>query len=176
MAEQTDPIDRLLPDDERALTAAQVAGLLEADDALDTQPLVVETQQPPIIGKSWAFDFVAGRFFPSRTGGVVPTRGLETLRIWVEKCLRTIRDSHPVHDDEYGLLGGFDSVLGRQFDAGEVADLEQRITDAVLYHPRIESVADFGVLFDEDDETLWISFRVITDQGETLDIRTPANG
>lgn len=171
MAEETSPITRLLPDDERALTAAQVAGQLEsADPALDSQPLVLESQPPPVIGKSWAFDFVQGRFIPTRTGGVVATRGLDTLRFWIEKCLRTPRNAFPIYDDGYGLEDGYD-MLGGQYDAGQVADLGQRIEDALTYHPAITGVENFTVDHDPDEETLWLSFVVVTNQGDTLDFQ-----
>lgn len=164
------PITRLLPDDERALTAAEEAGQLAQPEAVDSPPLVVEQVAPPIIGKSWAFDFVEGRYVPTMTGGVVATRGRETLRFWVEKCLRTPRGAFPIYDDEYGLEGGYD-LLGGQYDPGEVAALGQRIEDALLYHPNITAVTGFAWDFDQDDETLWLSFTVVTDQGDTLDFQ-----
>lgn len=168
--EQTSPIARLLPDDERALTAAQEAGQLAEPEVSDSPPLVVESAPLPIIGKSWAFDFVQGRFMPTRTGGIVATRGRETLRFWVEKCLRTPRRAFPIYDDDYGLEGGYD-LIGGQYDPGEAADLGQRITDALLYHPRITAVTGFSAYFDPDEETLWLSFTVVTDQGDMLDFQ-----
>ena len=168
--ETTSPIARLLPDDERALTAAQEAGQLAEPEIADSPPLVVVEPEPTTIGKSWAFDFVTERFVPVRTGGVVATRGRETLRFWVEKCLRTPRRAFPIYDDGYGLEGGYD-LIGGQHDPGEAADLGKRIEDALLYHPNITAVTGFNPYFDPDDETLWISFTVVTDQGETIDFQ-----
>lgn len=159
-------VDQLLPDDDGTLTAAQEAGLIAAD-SLDAPSLVVEAPTSPSIGKSYAFDFAHGHFYPSSSGGVQSTLGLTTLRFWVEKCLSTPKGAFPIHDDDYGLEG-MDEIIGRQYDAGVVADLGRWITEALLYHPSIASVTNFQAAQDPNDETLFVSFTVVTDQGDAL--------
>ncbi len=159
-------VDQLLPDDDGTLTAAQEAGLL-ASDSLESPSIILESPPPASIGKSYAFDFAHGHFYPNVSGGVQATVGLTTLRYWVEKCLNTPKGAFPIHDDDYGLEG-MDEIIGRQFDAGTVANLGQWVTDALLYHPNISRVVGFQAAQDPSDETLFVSFTVVTDQGDTV--------
>lgn len=149
--------------------------LQQLEDALDPSnrvDLLVERDPPLPVGRSWQFDFLAGRFLPETTShGVKETHGEATLRSWVEKCLATARGAHPIHKKpgevpRYGMTR-LDDLVG-----GPVvyppADLEDRIRDALTFHPRIVDIADFGVAFDPDDDYVAVVFTVLTDTSDQV--------
>jgi hypothetical protein len=141
---------------------------LEAIDAAEAEAeageLVVPAEPPPPLGRSWAFDFSSGQFVPARAGAPTPTYGLATLRGWIEKCLRTRRGAHPVHDDDYGVDIP-DEIWGGNLDHDALGDLAQDVEDALLQHPRIMRVVGFRLegYDDEEEGALEVSFTVILD-------------
>jgi hypothetical protein len=147
-------------------------------DESDVSDIVVADDAPPPLGLSWAFDFQAGTFLLNGGHGPLETRGLATLRGWVEKCLMTARGAHPIHPPDYGVEGLLE-VIGEAASDGVAGDLEDRIRDALLFHPRISDVTDFDAYMGDpeeddehdsaDDETLFVSFTVVTDDEDILE-------
>jgi hypothetical protein len=142
---------------------AEIEAALEADPTeLD---LVVDTAEPQPIGRSWAYDFQQRRFRRSRGLSPEPTRGVATLTQWIEKALRTARGAHAASPDNYGVPeASLEGMVGGE--AGIVPpDLEQRVTEAMLFHPRITAVRDFTYQHGRDDEHVAVSFVYELDEG-----------
>lgn len=147
-------------------------------DAIDGLPLgdpdvIIEdagADEVP-LGKTWWFDFDQRRFVSGGGRGPLAVRGIAGLRIWVEKTLRTARGAHPIYSGDYGLDDPWD-IIGSPLAAISVGDLESRIRDALTYHPRIVDVSDFVATKDEDQEALFLSFRVILDDETLLAFRS----
>lgn len=150
--------------------AEQLAALQDALDPTQSPvDLIVAAAPPPPVGRSYAFDFQAGRFVRAANGHApAGTVGEATLRTWVEKCLGTSRGALPTQPPGYGLLNVHDLVGGPV--GAPPTDLEQRIHDALTFHPRIASIADFGFAFDEDEEYLSVGFTIITDRDERVPV------
>jgi len=150
------------------LTSEEVLQTLE--DALDPSSridLLVAADPPIPVGRSWAYDFAQGRFLPAVSGqGLLETHGAGTLRSWVEKCLSTARGAHPIHPAGYGLVRREDLIGGPV--AHPPADLEDRIRDALTFHPRIADITDFGVAYDLNDDFVAVVFTVLTDRSEQI--------
>ena len=142
---------------------AEIEAALEADPTeLD---LVVDTTEPEPIGRSWAYDFKQRRFRRGRGLSPEPTRGAATLNQWIEKALRTARGAHAVCPDNYGMPeAALEGMIG-----GEVGivppDLEQRVEETLLFHPRISAVRDFTYRHKDDDEYVLVSFVYEMDDG-----------
>lgn len=151
------PIEEQDADD--TLLAAEELRPFDDDTTLD---LVVAEEPPPALGKSWAFDFIENEFPITSAQGPVRTRGLVTLRYWIEKALRTNEGDLPIHPPGYGVRN-LSRMLGRGAP-DVIADLEPAIREALLFHPRITDVLDFSAAFDPDDEFVEVSFRVVTDE------------
>lgn len=162
-----DVVDQLVPLDDEPPTDTEEAATFDDDELLEAEPLLVAEEDQPPIGKSWAFDFVTGRFLPKPSGGPTETRGLATLRYWVEKCLVTERGAYPIHDTNYGLEGVND-MIGEPVDSPEMATLGARVREALTFHPRITDVVGFQVFSDPDEETVYVAFRVVTDEEDEL--------
>ena len=158
MAEEI--VERFLPDLDSPLVE-------EADDEAiddrwqDADDLVVAAEPPPPVGRTWAYDYVAGRML-SRGRGPVEVRGIATIKQWVEKCLRTDRGAHAIHPDEYGVEDPFEPV-GFALDSADMADYFDRVHDALTFHPRIVDVRDFELDSDSDEEILEVRFTIVLD-------------
>lgn len=148
---EPDVEDPLAPDDE----------FLDIDDTPEREDIVVEEAAPQPLGRSWGYDFIRRRFITVRGKGPLETRGLETLRFWIEKALRTPRGSSVLHPDDYGLPRR--NILGESGAEVAFGDLSEDITDCLTFHPRITDVTDFDFNFVEEEEALYASFRVVLD-------------
>jgi Protein of unknown function (DUF2634) len=182
------PDDDPIPDPDEVLDAIEATdddsrSFLDEDDQAD---VITVDAPPPPLGLSWAFDFSTNTFLMGGIGGPLETRGLATLRGWIEKCLMTARGAHPIHPPDYGVEGLTD-IIGDAATPEVAGGLEEVIRDALLFHPRITEVVDFAAFVGEhddldtsitpDDETLFVSFTVVTDDEETIDfIGIPLRG
>jgi phage baseplate assembly protein W len=146
----------------------------DAFEALETSPanenLIVVEREPPPFGRSWAFDFSIPGFATEAGQGPLETRGIDTLRQWVIKCLLTARGAHPIHPRGYGMEKPFD-VIGQPLSAFLNAELEERVANALTFHPRITGIEDFATFTEEEDDALLVEFRVMLDNEEELDIQ-----
>ena len=162
--EPVENADELLPATPETDVDDDIAALedLPAFDDDTSEDLVVDEPEPEPIGKSWAFDFVNGVFLFVSAQGPSATWGETTLRYWIEKCLRTPRGALPIHDPDYGMEG-LRGLIGAIPDE-VIADLEPRVRDALLFHPRITDILDFETEYDPMNEHVEVSFTVVTDE------------
>lgn len=152
---------------------------LEADFQETSSPseIIIVEEEPPPVGRSWAFDFPRAVFKTANSKSPLKTHGDATLIQWAEKCLRTARGAHPIHPPGYGLASPAD-LIGQTVDGAPVAELEARIREALTFHPRIADIRDFDYDFDSSDEWIAVSFTMVLDNdasvafGATLDVST----
>jgi len=158
------PEPPLSPEEE---LAALGASIVSADEG----GIVVSTDERIPIGVSWSFDFLSNEFLTGTSRGPLETRGEHTLYGWMEKCLRTDRGAHPaIHPPGYGLVRPFD-MIGLPVAHAVGSDLEARITDALLFHPRIVAVRDFDFQVDPNDDLILAAFTVILDDDTELPVQ-----
>lgn len=144
----------LTPDEELQAALGQLD--ITDDDEEDAEPLP--------FGRGWGFDFETGQMARHGIAPVV-THDLETLRIWIEKTLRTARGAHPIYSLDYGVDDPYMGI-GSPFSAEAVGLLTDSISDALLTHDRIEEVVDIQFTGGPDSDVLFISFSVIVDDEE----------
>lgn len=96
-------------------------------------------------------------------GGLID--GEEALRQFIEKAIRTARGRFLIYTDDFGTE--LDDLIGanvtQEFIEMEIPDV---ITDALIYDDRIAEVTDFE--FERDGDKLFVSFRVVTVDGDNL--------
>lgn len=143
-----------------------------AEEAVEGDDLVVSVEpQPEPLGRSWAFDFSSKRFVMAGHSPV-ETRREQTLLYWAEKCLRTPQGGSPIEPADYG----FDSpseLFGETIDAAEVGTLEDKVREALLFHPAITGIENFELLPDEEDgEVRLVNFQIVLDDETRLGINT----
>lgn len=168
-AEPAEPADDAALDADDLLATTQLE--LDEPDELDLDPfrpdLIVEEPPLPPFGKSWEFDFSTGKFIKVPNRGPLRTQGIQTLRGWIEKCLFTAREAHPIYSEDYGMDDPFEWT-GQQFTDELVGELERKVTEALTQHPRILDVKDFLADFDPTDEEMFVRFRCVIDGDEDV--------
>ena len=113
------------------------------------------------IPVDWALDFETGEL-AVKNGKNYRVEGLEAIKVWVYKALRTSRGVWPAYSSEFGhdldmLIGSADVQA-----ASELA--EEYVRDALVYSPYIEEVRDVEVTREWD--RLYLSCTVDTIYGE----------
>lgn len=121
------------------------------------------------LGKSFQYDFLQGDFV-LKDGKLVSVEGVEAIKVWVEKVIRTERFKFKIYEqddgDEYGttikdLLG---MVLPRSFIE---AELKREITEAVIMHPWIQSISNLTT--ERDGSWVKVSFQINLADGSTTE-------
>lgn len=163
----------LLPAQEEPLPADDAFTRFEEniDAQSDTADLVVVEEDPPPLGRSWAYDFDSRQFVAAPGAhGPLAIRGLSTLEQWVTKALQTARGAHPIYSDAYGI------DLPADFFSGPVVAFPDdlfldRVRTALLRHPRIVDVDSFAFTHLPTEEYVAVSFTVHTGQGENFNFQ-----
>jgi hypothetical protein len=141
-----------------------------AEEGVESDDLVVSVEPPPApLGRSWAFDFSAKRFVMAGHAPV-ETRREQTLLYWIQKCLLTPQGGSPIEPADYG----FDSptnIFGDQFDSSDIGTFEDRVREALLFHPSITGIENFRLEPDADDEeAAQVFFEAVLDDDTRLDV------
>lgn len=121
---------------------------------------------PETIGRGWAFDFAKGEFVMH---GMAPAeiRGIEQLKVWIEKTLRTSRLAHPIYTPSYGRDDPY-AGIGQPFTSAVAGRIASDIKAALTYHDRITDVTDIEFDGSVADDQLFVGFTVHTDEDEAL--------
>lgn len=112
------------------------------------------------LGKSFLFDFKKNQFI-FKDGKLVEVEGVEVLKVWIEKTLRTEKFRFKAYDDvEYGVILE-DLIVGHKYPRVFIdAEIKREITDALVRHPLIKSISDWKI--EKDNPRAYISFKVNT--------------
>lgn len=121
------------------------------------------------IGKSFLFDFKSGDFV-LKDGRLVEVSGVEAVKVWIEKILRTEKYRYKVYEredkNEYGVVLE-DLIVGNNFPHSFVeAELRREISQALTKHPMIQTLSDWNI--EKNNPTLNISFKVNLTDGNTF--------
>jgi hypothetical protein len=169
----------LFPADVETLTAQDIIDAL--GEALDGRArpdlFIADDSMAPPFGRSWEYDFLHFQWHrPGQGLGPIITTGLHTLEQWIYKCLITDRGAHPIHPSGYGMVRPFD-VVSDPMAGVPYESLDSRVTDALVYHPRIKDVRNFEVIdSDPDEDFIGIAFDVILDDESVIPIQTNVPG
>lgn len=121
-----------------------------------------------------SYDFENGEF-NMKDGKVIELTGLEALKMWIQKVLRTEKHKFKIYkstDSTYAygisLLEYINSDLPYDFIKAEI---QREITETLIINSSINSISDFS--FKRSDDILNISFIVnsiygITQEGVSL--------
>lgn len=137
---------------------------LEVTDAQE-----VETQIT--YGKELAYDFEKGDFI-YEDGKPKVVEGMEALKVWIEKAIRTARYRFPIYTFQYGCE--LEDIIGIDLPRAVLESEVQRvIKEALIYDDRIEDVRDF--IIERGGDWLKVTFTVITALGDTLEQEVTAS-
>jgi len=109
-------------------------------------------------GKELAFDFAAGNFIMV-DGRPKALEGVEALKVWIEKTIRTARYRWPAYTFQYGCE--LEDIIGLDIPRVVLeSEVRRVIRDALIYDDRIEDVRDFVI--ERGGDWLKVAFTVIT--------------
>ena len=111
-----------------------------------TQDLPDVTKAETVMsGKSFLFDFTAGDFI-IRDGKLVECKGIDAIKVWIEKILRTEKGRFRIYNDtDYGCRTE-DLIVGSNYPIAFIeAELKREVEDALLQNPNILSVSNFNI-------------------------------
>ena len=96
--------------------------------------------------KTYLFDFETGEFV-IRDGKMVECDGVDAIKVWIEKIIRTEKNRFSIYDGtEYGCHIE-DLVIGNNYTAEFVeAELKREIEDSLLQNPMIQRVSGFKII------------------------------
>lgn len=114
--------------------------------------------------KSYMFDFENGDFVV-RDGQLIECDGIESIKVWIEKILRTEKGRYPIYDNtEYGCHLE-DLIIGNSYTAEFIeSELKREIQDALKQNPRITSVTNFKISRNKNAITVTLEV-VLNDEG-----------
>lgn len=129
----------------------------------------------PTIGKSFLFDFKKGEFV-MKDGKLVVLEGIDALKMWIVKVIRTEKFRFRIYesedDEQYGVL--LEDLIGSSFDREFIeAEIEREVTEALLLHEYIISVDEWQ--FERNSKKMAIIFAVTT-YDESLDMEVELYG
>lgn len=125
-----------------------------------------EAAKTVTYGRELDFDFEKGEFV-IEDGAPKVLEGVEALRVWIEKAIRTARYRFPVYSFSYGCE--LEDIIG--LDLPQVvleSEIPRIIKEALIYDDRISDVSDFKI--ERDKDYLVVEFTVTTFDGQTLPI------
>lgn len=120
--------------------------------------------EPVTYGKELAFDFAASDFV-MEDGSPKVVEGIEALKVWIEKTIRTAKFRFKIYDDQYGCQ--IDEIIGYDVSRAVLESEVQRvIREALIYDNRIADVRDFQI--ERGDDWLKVTFTVYTTLDDTF--------
>ena len=95
--------------------------------------------------KSYLFDFDTGDFIVL-DGKLIECDGIEAVKVWIEKILRTEKGRFKIYDNtEYGARLE-DLIVGNSYSVAFIeSELKREIEDALLQNPQIRSVSNIQI-------------------------------
>lgn len=119
-----------------------------------------EITNPEVIHRSFKWDFKEGDFVLV-DGRLVEVSGLEYLKVWIEKAIRT--EANTSFYTAYG--SNHHSLIGSVFDKDFVqSEIERMVTEALLKNDAITAVGNFE--FEFEGSLLTMKFTVTSIYGE----------
>ena len=96
--------------------------------------------------KSYLFDF-ANDDFVVRDGKLIECDGIDAIKVWIEKILRTEKGRYSIYNDtEYGCHLE-DLIIGNSYTVAFIeAELKREIEDALKQNPQIKSATNFQII------------------------------
>ena len=114
--------------------------------------------------KSYLFDFDSGDFVV-RDGKLIECDGIDTIKVWIEKILRTEKGRYNIYNNtEYGCHLE-DLIIGNSYTVEFIEDeLKREIEDALKQNPQITSVTNVQITRSKNSITVTLEV-VLNDEG-----------
>ena len=121
------------------------------------------TDKTTINGKSFLFDYKTGEFV-MKNGKPVEVEGIEALKVWIEKTLRTVKNKYDIYENiNYGVEDMQKLMSSSYPYALKKSEIERYIKEALLINPEIKAVDNFE--FTREKRKIIVNFRVTSIYG-----------
>jgi hypothetical protein len=124
--------------------------------------LQADTTEIVVMGKSFLFDFTVGDF-TTQDGKLQTIEGLNALKVWIEKVLKTEKFKFSIYDT-YGITA-MELIMSDYPQVFIQAELQREITEALLKNTEIVSVG--SITFTREKRALTAEFTVNSIYGTT---------
>ena len=116
---------------------------------------------------TFAFDFKVGEFI-MKNGSPVILTGVDALKLWIQKCIRTQLDRYSIYKGKRYGVNIEDLVIGKSYglDFAE-SELRRELETALLLNEDIYSLSAFSIKNNKSVMTIY--FKLITSYGEVTD-------
>ncbi|AGF54548.1 MULTISPECIES: DUF2634 domain-containing protein [Clostridium] len=123
-----------------------------------------DKQKEVTMPKEYAWDFDKNDF-KLKDGKFQIVEGIEALKIWVWKALKTSRATYPIYSSTYGQE--IEKLVGNGLSKSLIESEAKRLTlECLKENEHILSIKNFKVSKEKD--LLNISFTAVTDCGEVI--------
>ncbi|WP_105614365.1 DUF2634 domain-containing protein [Vallitalea okinawensis] len=108
--------------------------------------------------RTYLYDFNNGDFI-LRDGKLVQVEGIDALKIWIDKIIRTPKNKVAIYlDTDYGVAIS-DLIVGNNYPLDFIeAEVKRELSSALLQHPDIHTINQFKVIREDDEVS--IEFKV----------------
>jgi hypothetical protein len=115
------------------------------------------------VHETFDWDFTTGDF-KLKDGKLIKLTGIDYLKIWIQKALRTVKDSLIYENTEYG--SEHHTLIGQNFHPDfSKAEYQRMLTECLLQNDAITNVDNF--IFSQEGARLTIEFNVESIYGAT---------
>lgn len=136
-----------------------------------TDTVLTRVETPAQTGtKSYLFDFNKGDFVV-RDGKLVECDGMDALKVWIEKILKTEKGRYRIYDGTgYGCQLE-DLIIGNTYTLEFTeAELKREVEEAILKNPLVISVSNFTLTKTANALTIQIEVKTNDTAGDIITV------
>lgn len=136
-----------------------------------TDTVLTRVEAPAQTGtKSYLFDFNKGDFVV-RDGKLVECDGMDALKVWIEKILKTEKGRYRIYDGTgYGCQLE-DLIIGNTYTLEFTeAELKREVEEAILKNPLVISVSNFALTKTANALTIQIEVKANDTAGNLITV------
>lgn len=116
------------------------------------------------IPKEYAWDYEKNDF-KLKDGKFQIVEGIEAIKIWIWKALKTSKAIYPIYSEDYGQE--FEELIGKGISKSLAESEAERLTlECLKENEHILGISNFRA--DKSKDVLSITFTAITDCGEVM--------
>lgn len=139
--------------------------LPEANSNLEEEVALFSEEEIEVsIPKEYAWDFEKNDF-KLKDGKFQIVEGIEAIKIWIWKALKTSKAIYPIYSEDYGQE--FEGLIGKGISKSLAESEAERLTlECLKENEHILGITNFKA--DKSKDVLSITFTAITDCGEVM--------
>ena len=131
----------------------------------------VQTQTEISNGRrTYMFDFDKGDFVV-RDGKLIECDGIEAIKVWIEKILRTEKGRFGIYDDTAYGCHLEDLIIGNSYTVEFIeAELKREIEEALLLNLQISAVSNFTISRGKNSMTVTMEVHILDAGANTITV------